>query len=82
MTRVLLDTREEEHPVPLERAVAAFNAADKQSVVIMIHRKNPLPLFAIIEARGGRWQSREIADNLYHILLTKDPDMVLEEIDV
>jgi len=80
--RVVLDVRELEHPVPLGMAAQAFKEADENTVIIMIHRKNPLPLFQILEKNGGRYLSRQVEEKLFHIFITRHPTLKLENIDV
>lgn len=79
---ILLDTREYEHPVPLQMAVSAFKKLSKGEIMHMIHRKEPLPLFEIIQKNGGVYRSFEKATGEWHILIARDPILRLEDIDV
>ncbi|WP_345987809.1 DUF2249 domain-containing protein [Sulfurimonas sp. HSL1-2] len=77
-----LDVRIFEHPVPLEKAIAAFAALTQGEVLHMIHRKNPLPLFDILGKQGGRYRSYEDENGIWHILIARDPAVDLESLDV
>ncbi len=72
---ILLDTRELDHPLPLEMAVDAFKKLQSGEVVHMIHRREPIPLFEIITKNGGRYLSHEASDQLWHIYITRDGDL-------
>jgi len=76
---ILLDTREFDHPVPLEMAVDAFRNLEKGEVIHMIHRKEPIPLFEIIAKNGGRTLSLQKSESLWHIYITRDPQIDLEQ---
>lgn len=79
---IKLDTREFDHPVPLEMAVSAFKKLQKGEIIHMIHRKQPLPLFEILSNNGGYYRAYEKLQGEWHILITKDPSANLEAIRV
>lgn len=79
---ILLDTRELDHPVPLERAVNAFKKLSGDEVIHMIHRREPLPLFEIITKNGGRYLSVREGETLWHIYITRSPTVRLEHTHV
>lgn len=79
---ILLDTREEEHPIPLERAVNAFKKLTGDEVIHMIHRREPLPLFEIIAKNGGRYHCVEDSEGVWHIYFTRDAHLDLEHFHV
>lgn len=72
---ILLDTRELDHPLPLEMAVDAFKKLKGSEVIHMIHRREPIPLFEIIAKNGGRYLSYEDVDQLWHIYITRTGDL-------
>lgn len=72
---ILLDTRELDHPVPLEMAVDAFKNLKSGEVIHMIHRREPTPLFEIIAKNGGKYLSYEESENVWHIYITRDGDL-------
>lgn len=79
---IVLDTRELDHPIPLEKAVAAFRALQKDEIIQMIHRREPLPLFEILSKNGGRYRSVQKGENLWYIFITSSPSVDLENLDV
>lgn len=79
---ILLDTREFDHPIPLEMAVNAFKKLSGDEVIHMIHRREPIPLFEIILKNGGRFRSIQIEENLWHIYITRSKTLDLEALDV
>lgn len=79
---ILLDTREFDHPIPLEMAVGAFKKLSGDEVIHMIHRREPIPLFEIIVKNSGRFRSIKIEENLWHIYITRSKTLDLEGIDV
>jgi len=79
---ILLDTRELDHPVPLEMAVNAFKKLTGDEVVHMIHRREPIPLFEIIVKNGGRYLSVMEREDLWHIYFTRSSAVTLEHNDV
>ncbi|HEX5623408.1 MAG TPA: DUF2249 domain-containing protein [Sulfuricurvum sp.] len=76
---ILLDTREYDHPTPLEMAVDTFKTLNGSEVMHMIHRREPLPLFEIVRNQGGRHFSYQEADGIWHIFITRDPELHLEQ---
>jgi hypothetical protein len=75
---ILLDTREFDHPLPLEMAVEAFKKLSGNEVIHMIHRREPIPLFEIITKNGGRYLSVMEAEGLWHIYITRSRTVELE----
>lgn len=79
---ILLDTRELDHPVPLEMAVNAFKKLTGDEVIHMIHRREPIPLFEIIAKNGGRYLSVMEREDLWHIYFTRSATVELEHVNV
>lgn len=75
---IILDTRELDHPAPLEVTIDAFKNLGGSEVLHMIHRREPLPLFTIITKNGGRYLSYEDDAGVWHIYITRDPQLDLE----
>jgi len=75
---ILLDTREFDHPIPLEMAVSAFKKLSGDEVIHMIHRREPIPLFEIITKNHGRYLSVMERGDLWHIYITRSPTLALE----
>lgn len=76
--KIFLDAREMEHPVPLERAIAALRKLGEGNYFYMIHRKNPIPLIELAKGQGLTVLNREDAEGIWHILIAKDPALNLE----
>lgn len=74
----LLDTRELDHPIPLEMAVDAFKKLSGDEVIHMIHRREPIPLFEIITRNGGRYLSFMNEEGVWHIYITRSTTLDLE----
>jgi hypothetical protein len=75
---ILLDTRELDHPIPLEMAVDAFRNLRDEEVIHMLHRREPLPLYEIIVKNGGRYRCISGEDGVWHIFITRSPVLDLE----
>jgi len=75
---ILLDTREFDHPLPLEMTIEAFKKLSGNEVIHMIHRREPIPLFEIITKNGGRYLSVMEAEGLWHIYITRSRTVELE----
>lgn len=82
MTTLLLDVRQFEHPLPLEKALDAFKKLGKNDVIQMIHRREPIPLFEIITNNGGWYRSIQLDESTWTIYITRDPSIDLGTIDV
>lgn len=79
---ILIDAQAFEHPIPLEMAVDAFKQLKNSDVIHFIHKREPLPLFEIIMKNGGVYLSRQSADGIWHILITRNPSLDLEQYHV
>ena len=80
MHKIVLDARELEHPQPLEQAVAILSQMDHESYLFMIHRKNPIPLLEMAKQRNYPTLSIQKEENLWHILISKNPNINLKEL--
>ena len=76
--RIFLDARELEHPVPLERAIAAIRELGNGNYFYMIHRKNPIPLIELAKEQGLGVLNREDENGTWHILIARDNTLDLE----
>lgn len=69
MDEVLVDARWLEPPEPMERVMTALDLLRPgQHVRFLIHR-DPVPLYAILGARGCRWLVRPIEDGCFELLI-------------
>jgi len=78
--KILLDARELEHPIPLERAMYALRKLDERNYFYMIHRKNPVPLIDLAAEQGFNVINLEDDAGTWHILISKDPGLNLAEL--
>ncbi len=76
--KIYLDAREMEHPIPLERAIAALRELKEGNYFYMIHRKNPVPLIELAKGQAFSVVSREDRDGIWHILIARDSRLNLE----
>jgi len=80
LKRIDLDARELEHPKPLEHAIRALSRLDNENYFYMLHRKNPIPLLDMAQEQGFSVLSKEDKTGTWHILVTKDHAIALEEL--
>lgn len=79
---ISIDAREMEHPIPLELTIEAFKKLKGSEIIHLIHRREPLPLFEILTKNGGFYLSRETIEGVWHIHITRDPNLNLEALHV
>jgi len=79
VTHRILDAREMAHPEPLERAVAILRELDENSCLYMRIRKNPIPLLKLAEEHRLQYLSREVKVGEWHVLITPNAQVRLEE---
>ena len=79
MRRISLDSRELEHPKPLEMAIDILKSLDKDSYMYMLNRRNPIPLINLASTQNFKTLSKELAPNQWHILITPNTEVSLEE---
>ncbi len=83
MTRwseIRYDARELEHPKPLEEAVWRLRHLEDDAYLHMIHRRCPHPLLEICDKNGFRHAVRSEHEELWHILIAKNPAIPLDEL--
>jgi len=80
LTRITLDTREMEHPKPLELAIEALRGLDNDTYLYMLNRKNPIPLLRLAEQHQYQIFSTEISDGEWRILISKAQEVSLAEL--
>ncbi len=76
--KIFLDARELEHPIPLERAIAAIRELGEGNYFYMIHRKNPIPLIELAKEQAFSVLNKEDVHGTWHILIAKDRSIDLE----
>jgi len=78
LTKIFLDAREMEHPVPLEKAIDALKRLNESSYFYMLHRKEPIPLLALAGEHNLNLLSVKIDIN-WHILISPNMGIDLEK---
>jgi len=78
--RIFLDARALEHPVPLERGIAALRELDDTNHFYMLHRKYPVPLVDMAQAQGFAVRSVERPEGVWHILIARHKGIETEEL--
>jgi hypothetical protein len=73
---ITLDVRDLNHPEPLEKVLAALKNLDDNSsdCIRMIHRREPFPLYEILEKQGYSREVRSYNENgreLFEILIRR-----------
>jgi TusA-related sulfurtransferase len=76
--KIMLDARELEHPIPLERAMHSLRELNEHNYFYMIHRKNPVPLIDLASEQGFNVLNREDDSGVWHIFISKPggPDIL------
>ena len=83
MTKITLDAREMEHPIPLQVALSHLQKMTTDEYLYMIHRKKPIPLIELAKEKDFSSLVRQDNQEIWHILISKNQDINLEEwIDV
>lgn len=78
--KIALDTRELEHPMPLEMAIKALHTLDEHNYLYMLHRKNPIPLIDLAQEHHFQVLSQEDSRHIWHILIAKDKTIKLNDL--
>jgi len=60
-------------------AIAALRELGEKRYLYMLNRKNPIPLIHLAEQHGYRTLSQEVSEGEWHILITKNREISLEE---
>lgn len=74
-----LDVSELEPPEPMERILAAIGPLAEGDHVHAYHRREPFPLYAILEKQGFKWRTERDAAGMYHIFIWRGDDAAAAE---
>ena len=80
MIKIPLDARELEHPIPLQLALGHLQKMTQEEYLYMIHRKRPIPLIELAKEKGFICLEERDKEEIWHILISKNPDIKLEEL--
>lgn len=64
------DAREMEHPEPLEGILAMLPDLKTDEFILMIHRREPFPLYEILEKRGFQKEVNQISESHFEIRIS------------
>ena len=79
LRKIGLDTRELEHPEPLEMAIKILQNLDDETYLYMLHRKNPLPLIDLAKEHQFQVLNKEDTSKQWHVLISKNKDIDLND---
>jgi len=79
LKKISLDTRELEHPVPMQKAMEVLKVLDQTNYLHMIHKKNPIPLVDLAKENQFQVLVHEESENFWHILISKNRQTPLSE---
>ena len=65
----VLDVSELYPPEPLERILDALASLPKNACLQVLHRREPQPLYGILENMGYRWQTHQTGPGRFEILI-------------
>ena len=68
-TTIELDVRDLEPPEPFQQALAALAALKPGERLRMLHRREPFPLYVMLNERGFSHRTTQLADGSYEILI-------------
>ncbi len=80
MTKILLDAREMEHPIPLQLAMKHLIEMQENDYLYMIHRKKPIPLIEIAKEKAFQHIEHFDERETWHILISKNLKIDLKEL--
>lgn len=79
LRKIGLDTRDLEHPEPLEMAIKILQNLDEETYLYMLHRKKPLPLIDLANKHKFQVLSQEDHAKEWHILISKNKNIDLND---
>lgn len=79
MKRFTLDSRELEHPKPLEMAISLLRELDDDSYLYMLNKRNPVPLINLAQKQNFQVLYHGVDESNWHILITPNKKISLEE---
>jgi len=80
MDKIFLDAREMEHPQPLQISLSHLQSMTNEQYLYMINVRKPIPLLEIAKEKGFIYFISQDATQIWHILISKNSEIVLEEL--
>jgi len=78
MTEHFLDVSQLEPPEPMEQILALIPTLREGDYIKVYHRREPVPLFTILETMGYTWHTDKLDDDRYHIYIWRKDDSTAE----
>ncbi len=69
MKAIVLDVRQLSHPEPFEMAMKALEERGEGEYIKMVHRREPFPLYEVVEKKGLHHETLQTGDALYEIYI-------------
>lgn len=67
----IIDCRELFPPEPMERVLEAVESLGDDNAILMVHRKEPIPLYPKLEERNCVHETKTTDDGTVHVLIWK-----------
>ncbi|MCP4994874.1 MAG: DUF2249 domain-containing protein [Gammaproteobacteria bacterium] len=64
---------------PLDRSIEAVRALSSGDYLKVIHRREPLLLYPMLQELGFSWHAQQADDSIYHIFVWKNGDTVARD---
>jgi len=80
MEKIFLDTREMEHPEPLQASLFHLQTMSEAHYLYMLNIRKPIPLLEIAKEKGFLFFTHQDANQVWHVLITKNSKTTLEEL--
>lgn len=74
MTEQYLDVSDMEPPEPLEQALAALATLGEGDYLRLLHRREPFPLYGLLDQHGFRWHTRPGKSADFDIFIWRQDD--------
>ncbi len=74
MTEHFLDVSQLEPPEPMERILALLPTLPAGDYVKVYHRREPVPLFTILQTMNHAWHTEKLGEHRYHIYIWREGD--------
>ncbi len=67
----IIDCREMFPPEPMEHVLEAVESLSDNGAILMVHRKEPIPLYPKLEERNCSYETKISDDGSVHVLIWK-----------
>jgi len=80
MNKILLDAREMEHPLPLQKSMEHLVEMQVNDYLYMLNNKKPIPLLEIAQGKGFFHFTYLDTQETWHIIISKNSDINLKDL--